>query len=60
MCAITNRQVLHGSFANTSKDRRVTVNFGFHKRSSVLNVLGGGCMENPKFMMKSIYIKDLD
>ena len=40
--AITNRQVLHGSFANTSLDRRVTVNFGFHKKSSVLNVLGGG------------------
>jgi len=46
--AITNRQVLHGSFANTSKDRRVTVNFGFHKRSSVLNVLGGGLHGKPK------------
>ena len=45
--AITNRQVLHGSFANTSKDRRVTVNFGFHKRSSVLNVLGGGLHGKP-------------
>ena len=30
--AITNRQALHGSFANTSKDWRVTVNFGFHRR----------------------------
>ena len=40
--AITNRQVLHGSFANTSDDWRVTINFGFHKKSSVLNVLGGG------------------
>ncbi|HZZ90806.1 MAG TPA: phytanoyl-CoA dioxygenase family protein, partial [Caulobacteraceae bacterium] len=28
--AITNRQAVHGSFANTSADWRVTVNFGFH------------------------------
>ncbi len=40
--AITNRQTLHGSFANTSKDWRVTVNMGFHRRSSVLGVSGGG------------------
>jgi ectoine hydroxylase-related dioxygenase (phytanoyl-CoA dioxygenase family) len=40
--AITNRQSLHGSFANTSKDWRVTVNFGFHRRASVLGVKGGG------------------
>lgn len=39
---ITNRQALHGSFANTSKDWRVTVNFGFHRRRSVLGVKGGG------------------
>ena len=36
--AISSRQIVHGSFANTSPDPRVTVNFGFHKRSSVLNV----------------------
>ena len=35
---ISNRQLVHGSFANTSPDRRVTVNFGFLPRSSVLNV----------------------
>jgi len=40
--AITNRQALHGSFANTSKDWRVTVNMGFHRRTSVLGVSGGG------------------
>ena len=40
--AITNRQVVHGSFANTSKDWRVTFNFGFHRRQSVLNVEAGG------------------
>jgi len=40
--AITNRQALHGSFANTSRDWRVTVNFGFHRRTSVLGVEAGG------------------
>jgi len=40
--AITNRQALHGSFANTSAQWRVTVNFGFHRRCSVLDVEGGG------------------
>jgi Phytanoyl-CoA dioxygenase (PhyH) len=40
--AITNRQVVHGSFANTSPDWRVTVNCGFHRRRSVLGVQGGG------------------
>jgi hypothetical protein len=40
--AMTNRQALHGSFANTSKDWRVTVNFGFHRRRSVLGVKAGG------------------
>jgi hypothetical protein len=40
--AITNRQALHGSFANTSKDWRVTVNMGFHRRRAVLGVEGGG------------------
>jgi hypothetical protein len=40
--AITNRQTVHGSFANTSKDWRVTLNFGFHRRRSVLGVQGGG------------------
>ncbi|MGE0698762.1 MAG: phytanoyl-CoA dioxygenase family protein [Hyphomicrobiaceae bacterium] len=40
--AVTNRQSLHGSFANTSKDWRVTVNQGFHRRKSVLGVEAGG------------------
>lgn len=40
--AITNRQAVHGSFANTSKDWRVTLNAGFHRRQSVLNVEAGG------------------
>jgi Phytanoyl-CoA dioxygenase (PhyH) len=41
--AITNRQAIHGSFANTSPDVRVTINFGFHRRRSVLGVRSGGC-----------------
>jgi len=40
--AICNRQAVHGSFANTSDDMRVTLNFGFHRRASVLGVQGGG------------------
>lgn len=40
--AITNRQALHGSFANTSPHWRVTLNYGFHRRKSVLGVAGGG------------------
>jgi len=45
--AITNRQAVHGSFANTSPDWRVTVNFGFHRRASVLGVAGGGVHNAP-------------
>ena len=45
--AITNRQAVHGSFANTSKDWRVTWNFGFHRRRSVLGVQGGGVHNAP-------------
>ena len=35
---MSNRQALHASFANTSPDKRITINFGFHRRRSVLNV----------------------
>ena len=45
--AITNRQCLHGSFANTSPDWRVTLNFGCHRRKSVLGVAGGGIHNAP-------------
>ncbi len=44
--AICNRQAVHGSFANTSDDVRVTINFGFHRRRSVLGVTSGG-VHNP-------------
>lgn len=39
---ICNRQILHGSFPNCGYEKRVTVNFGFHKKSSVLGTKGGG------------------
>ena len=39
---INNRQIVHGSFANTGYETRVTVNFGFHRRSSVEGVMGAG------------------
>jgi ectoine hydroxylase-related dioxygenase (phytanoyl-CoA dioxygenase family) len=37
---IVNRQALHGSFANTSKDLRISLTFGFHRHSSVLGAAG--------------------
>ena len=33
---IVNRQTLHGSFANSSPDMRISITFGFHRRKSVL------------------------
>ena len=38
---IVSRQMLHGSFANTSPDPRVSITFGFYPHSSVLGVSGG-------------------
>lgn len=35
---VTNRQLLHGSFANSSPDRRITLNAGFFPRKRVLDV----------------------
>lgn len=47
---INNRQLIHGSFANTGFEPRLTVNFGFHKRTSVLNVRGAGMHAESAFM----------
>ena len=44
---ISNRQAVHGSFANTSSDWRITINQGFHRRKSVLGVKGGGLHGKP-------------
>ncbi len=35
---VLNRQAVHGSFANASPDRRITLNAGFFPRKRVLNV----------------------
>jgi hypothetical protein len=40
--AICNRQAVHGSFANTSPDIRVTINFGFQRRKFILGATGNG------------------
>ena len=37
---LVNRQAAHCSFANTSDDLRISLTFGFHKRSSVLGATG--------------------
>ena len=39
---ICNRQLVHGSFPNSGFEPRLTINFGFHRRSSVLDVVGAG------------------
>lgn len=54
---ICNRQVVHGSFANTSPNIRVTLNFGFHRRRSVLGVRSGG-VHNPVSLYDETYIKN--
>ncbi len=43
---IVNRQMLHGSFANTSPDLRISLTFGFHRRTSVLGAKGALSMES--------------
>lgn len=48
---IANRQIVHGSFANSSPDPRVSVTFGFHRRASVLGVTGGLSLKNRKGSM---------
>jgi len=55
--AITNRQAVHGSFANTSRDWRVTVNFGFHRRRSVLGFEAGG-IHNERAVYDDARIKE--
>ena len=55
--AICNRQVIHGSFANTSPDVRVTINFGFHRRKFVFRVKSGG-VHNPVAVYDDAYIRE--
>lgn len=55
--AVTSRQAIHGSFANTSPNMRVTFNMGFHRRASVLGVRSGG-VHNPITEYTSDYIAE--
>ncbi|MEM7403902.1 MAG: phytanoyl-CoA dioxygenase family protein [Pseudomonadota bacterium] len=43
---IVNRQLLHGSFANSSADLRVSLTFGFHRRTSVLGARAALAVES--------------
>ena len=52
---VASRQAVHGSFANTSDNRRGTINAGFHRRASVLGVTGGG-VHNPVSLYDEEYI----
>ena len=54
--AITSRQAIHGSFANTSPNVRVTFNMGFHRRTSVLGIKSGG-VHNPISEYTEEYIR---
>jgi len=53
---ITNRQAIHGSFANTSDKVRVSINAGFHRRKSVFDVTSGG-IHNPVSHYDDAYIR---
>lgn len=55
--AICNRQMVHGSFANTSPNVRVTINFGFHRRKFVAGVKSGG-VHNPVAIYDDAYIRE--
>jgi ectoine hydroxylase-related dioxygenase (phytanoyl-CoA dioxygenase family) len=42
---MVNRQAVHGSFANSSPDIRISLTFGFHRRKSVLGQKAALAME---------------
>jgi ectoine hydroxylase-related dioxygenase (phytanoyl-CoA dioxygenase family) len=44
-----NRQMLHGSFANTSPDLRVSLTFGFHRRASILGQRGALAVDSDAY-----------
>ena len=54
--AIVNRQAVHGSFANTSDNIRVSAHFGFHRRKSVYGLTNGG-IHNPVSHYDDAYIR---
>jgi len=54
---ICNRQLVHGSFANTGFEPRITVNMGFHRRSSVLDVMGAGTHNEAQVFDEAVIAK---
>ena len=56
--AITNRQAVHGSFANTSTDWRITINMGFHRRRSVLDVVSAGSLHGRKGVYDAARVRE--
>ncbi|MGE3915055.1 MAG: phytanoyl-CoA dioxygenase family protein [Hyphomicrobiaceae bacterium] len=55
---MVNRQCLHGSFANSSPDIRVSITFGFHRRRSVLGAKAGLSMTNQNVVYDAQRIED--
>ncbi len=45
--AVSNRQIVHGSFPNTSPDWRMTLTLGFHRRDAVVGVQTKGVFGDP-------------
>jgi ectoine hydroxylase-related dioxygenase (phytanoyl-CoA dioxygenase family) len=45
---MVNRQMVHGSFANSSPDLRISLTFGFHRRTSVLGQKAALSIEESK------------
>lgn len=56
--AIANRQAVHGSFANTSTDWRITINMGFHRRRSVLDVVSAGSLHGRKGVYDAARVRE--
>jgi hypothetical protein len=54
--AISNRQLVHGSFPNLSGDVRISLNIGFHRRKSVEGAcgVGGGGTEDRLYDAETI------
>lgn len=55
---MVNRQCLHGSFANSSPDIRISLTFGFHRRRSVLGAKAGLSMTTQNLVYDDQRIHD--
>ncbi|MFO0690025.1 MAG: phytanoyl-CoA dioxygenase family protein [Myxococcota bacterium] len=55
---VSNRQIVHGSFANVSPDWRVTFNMGALKRKAVLGASGSGMIREREVRYDESMIRD--